>query len=161
MLFTGFCIFQILSIMEGRKNIVSHKGTVTKVEDGRVYVNIQTASACASCHIKGSCNLSGTSPKVVEVTTDKKQYKPGDVVEVYFSESLGYRALFLGYVLPFIVLMVTLIGLLELTNNEAIAGLSAIGILIPYYIILYFRREKIRKTFSFQIQKPKDNYYFA
>ncbi|MFC2152872.1 SoxR reducing system RseC family protein, partial [Bacteroidota bacterium] len=61
--------------------------------------------------------------------------------------------LFLGYVLPFILVLSLLIVLTTITENEAVAGISALAILVPYYLILFLLKDKIRKKFTFTINK--------
>lgn len=70
-----------------------------------------------------------------------------------FRESEGVKALFYGYLLPFILVLFALILSFETTGNEALAGLSALGILIPYYIILYFFRHSLKRAFNFELEK--------
>jgi len=40
---------------------------------------------------------------------------------------------------------------LEVTGDELLGGLAALGMLVPYYLLLYFFRERIKKSFSFTI----------
>jgi sigma-E factor negative regulatory protein RseC len=65
----------------------------------------------------------------------------------------GYKALLLGYVLPFILLMIVLITFLSIEGSELLAGILALLILVPYYTGLYFLRDRIKKTFSFSVSK--------
>ena len=43
--------------------------------------------------------------------------------------------------------------MLSITENELLAGLTALGALLPYYLIVYLTKDKLRKTFSFSIKK--------
>jgi sigma-E factor negative regulatory protein RseC len=45
--------------------------------------------------------------------------------------------------------------LLQTTGNESLAALAALGILVPYYGILYLLKEKIKQTLNFSIRKLK------
>ena len=67
-------------------------------------------------------------------------------------KSLGGVAVFLGYILPFILLMLVLLLVLLISGNEGLAGLLAIAAMIPYYWLLYIFRDKLKRTFSFSIQ---------
>ena len=40
-----------------------------------------------------------------------------------------------------------------LTGKDGLSGLVAIGILIPYYLCLYFFRDKLKNKFTFIIKK--------
>jgi len=66
-------------------------------------------------------------------------------------ESLGLKALLYGYVIPFLLVLVTLIIVYSAKGNEILAGLFSIGILIPYYTILYFLRHYFKKVFKFEL----------
>ena len=53
-------------------------------------------------------------------------------------KSMGYKALILGYILPLLVFLVVLIILAAFSVDEIYAGLGALVILIPYYLMLWF-----------------------
>lgn len=91
--------------------------------------------------------------KEVEIGSFQGNYVPGQEVSVVFRESLGFKALFYGYVLPFILVLCMLIVVFSVTNNEAVAGLSALGILLPYYATLYFFRQIFKKIFKFELEE--------
>lgn len=132
---------------------IEHRGRIDSIDGNKINVNFLAMSGCASCHAKGACTAGDMQEKSVEVFDFSKQYKIGDEVNVTLKQSLGYRALFLGYLLPFMLVLFILIILTELTNNEAIAGVSSLAVLVPYYLGLYFLRNKIRKKFTFTISK--------
>ena len=97
--------------------------------------------------------MSDMKEKEVEIDNWKGTYARGEFVEVIASESQGFRALFVAYILPLIILLFTLIILLQTTGNESLAALAALGILVPYYGILYLLKEKIKQTLNFSIRK--------
>ena len=80
-------------------------------------------------------------------------YLPDNVV-VLMKKSMGYGALFLGYVFPFILVITVLIILAALPVTELIAGLGSLAILIPYYLVLYFFRNRISNKFEFSVKAP-------
>lgn len=57
-----------------------------------------------------------------------------------------------GYFLPFILVIISLLIIYKITKNQAVAGLISLTILIPYYIILYFLRKKMKSSFLFAIK---------
>lgn len=75
------------------------------------------------------------------------------MVTVIFRESSGLRALFLGYVLPFLILLITLIIAIEVTGNELFGGVIALALLVPYYFALYFTKDKLKKIFTFELEE--------
>ncbi len=131
---------------------IEHKGVVSEIGNNLILVDLSVRSACAACHAKGVCGVDSTQ-KTIEVRTDKTSFKVGDTVNVIMQESLGMKALFLGYILPFIVLVTVLFVLLELGFNELISGLISIASLLPYYLILYFFKDRIKREFNFDIEK--------
>ncbi|MGE5420275.1 MAG: SoxR reducing system RseC family protein [Chloroflexota bacterium] len=132
-------------------DVINHEGVVTGNSGTSVTISISSQSACAGCHAKGSCNMLGTEEKIVEV---KGNYnvKPGDVVSVLMSRSMGFAALALGYLLPFLVVLSILVLMISLRVPELTAGLLSIGALLPYFLILYFFRERLREKFVFTLK---------
>lgn len=135
---------------------IEHTGIVSEVKDNELKVNILQASACAKCSVSGACDISEETEKIISIhNLNPGAYKPGEKVNVFYRQSLGFRALFLGYLLPFLIVLTSLIILTTITQNEGLSGLVALGLLAPYYLILYFTKDKIKKTFAFSIEKIK------
>lgn len=132
---------------------IEHKGIIQSIQGDKITVGFVALSGCASCHAKGFCSAADMQEKSIEVHANPDQFKIGDQVSVILKQSLGFRAVWLGYVLPFILVLTILIVLSEITGNEAISGLGALSVLVPYYLILLIFRKKIQKKFSFNIQK--------
>jgi positive regulator of sigma E activity len=130
---------------------IEHEGKVQKSDSKSVLIRISSASACSDCHAEGSCKLSGVSEKIIEVPGNYN-LSPGDNVTVLMKKSLGYAALFLGYVIPLILVMSILITLVALPVPEVTAGLGSLAVLIPYYLALYFYKNRISKKFIFSIK---------
>ncbi len=138
---------------EKLKNI-EHTGTVEDISSDIVSVKIQPRTACGSCKSKLYCGLKDVDDKVIEITTNKaKEYKIGQEVTITLKESLGYKALMIGYLIPLIILMVALIPMMLITNNEPLSALVAVSLMVPYYTIVYVKRNKLRKTFNFYIKE--------
>jgi sigma-E factor negative regulatory protein RseC len=135
------------------EELVSHRGIITEIEPDIIRVCIIAESACAACHAKGFCSVADQKEKVIEARNRKpNSYKIGDNVQVTMKKVTGLKAVLYGYFLPFIILMITLLLIFEITGNQAIAGLSALGILVPYYFGLYLLREKLKSGFEFEVR---------
>jgi len=132
---------------------IDHEGTILEIKDGKITVGIVNMSACAGCHAKGACTMSDMKEKSIDVIDYTNRFTTGEKVKLTYQESLGWFALFLAYVLPFILVLLTLFISTAITNNELISGLLALAILLPYYIILSFFKGRLKKTFSFTIEK--------
>ncbi len=133
---------------------IYHSGIISEISKEKILVSIITHSACASCNVKGMCNISEMKEKIVEVNHQPGvSYKVGEEVTVLMKKSLGSQAVFLAYIFPFLLMVVVLITLINLTGNEGLSGLISIGILVPYFFIIYMLRDKFSKKFVFVIRK--------
>ncbi len=132
---------------------IKHIGFVKKVNPASLIVSIINQSACSACHAKGSCTVADFQEKDIEIAnTSGKVYRPGEEVSVIFKESQGFTALFYGYILPFVLVLLTLITAVSVIESELIGGILALAILIPYYITLYIFRHLLKKVFTFEIE---------
>lgn len=134
-------------------NKIKHSGVIEKVMDDSVQVRIVQTSACASCKVAGYCNASESKEKLVDVFhIDTRGLNVGDVVTVTASTQVAAHALLFGFGLPFVVLVVVLVVVLQLTGNEGYAALSGLAALFPYYGVLHLLRNRIRDRLSFAIE---------
>lgn len=132
---------------------VEHKGRIESINGDKISVSFIAYSGCASCHAKSYCSPSNMEEKSVEVTDFSNQYAVGEDVHVVMNQNLGFKAIWLGYIQPLLFVILTLIILTEITGKEALSGLVAIAVLIPYYLTLYLFRKKLKQSFTFTIQK--------
>ena len=138
--------------MSNTVNEIIHPGVIMLINGHIAEVMILSKSACSSCQVKGACNMSEMEEKKVFVTLPPEHaYKSGQQVNVVMTQSLGNFAVFLGYILPFIILLITLVSFIGMGFGEGIAGLFSLLILVPYYFILHKSKEKLSRKFSFQI----------
>ena len=132
---------------------ITHSGVVDSVEDGRVHVRIVQTSACAACKVASYCNASESKEKMIDVYCDNvAAYKVGQQVTVSTSGQVAAKALLWAFGVPFVLLMVVLVLVLLLTGNEGWAALGALVALVPYYIILWLLRDKMREQLAFRIE---------
>ncbi|WP_439431305.1 SoxR reducing system RseC family protein [Segatella copri] len=135
-------------------NKIKHAGVVDGVEGECVRVRILQSSACSACKVAAHCNASETKEKIIDVMdADASHYQKGDQVMVVADTAVGFRASLYGYLLPLILMVVTLVGVLAATHSEGLAAVSALGILIPYYFLLFLMRNKLRNRLSFTLER--------
>lgn len=137
--------------MSGKE--ITHEGIIQEVRDDNITVSFISQPACSSCNIKNGCTLAGSEERNFEIISEGNKYHVGEKVNVILSQSNGFRAVFLGYILPLLIVGISLILLLKTSKNEAFAGLVSIGMLIPYYLILWGLRGVIKKNFKFRLVK--------
>jgi sigma-E factor negative regulatory protein RseC len=129
------------------------KGIIESLNDNRITVRIDRGSACGHCSAQGLCNLAESTERIIEVNNSTESYAVGEWVQVTMSRSMGNKAILLGYFIPFILLISTLLILSALGLPDWIAGLFSLFILVPYFVLIYIFRERLRRTFSFSIHK--------
>lgn len=130
--------------------LIRHSGTIVKIEKSYLHVSIIAKSACNSCRAKTMCNPGDLKEKIVEIkVSDTSKYQLGQELQVGMSQSNGNLAVILGYVMPFVLLIGSLLIFSQIIYNEAVVGILTLFILIPYYISLYFFRNRLKKTFQF------------
>jgi len=131
---------------------VRHTGIVERIGDECVAVRIVQTSACSECRAKAHCGAAESKEKVVEVFgADGSRLSVGQKVDVIATTGVAMRAVLLAFGWPFLLMIVVLFAVYAYTGNDVAACLAAIGSLVPYYLILYYAREKLREKLTFRI----------
>lgn len=128
------------------------EGIVDDITSTLVYVKIAASTACSGCHIKGGCGISGAQQRTITVPSAGLFYHKGERVKVLIENKQGLTAVFIGYVMPFIVALLALFAVAPI-YGEALAGILSLVLIGIYYIALYFLRDKIKKQFTFTLSK--------
>ncbi len=132
---------------------ITHKGRIVAIDPEITTIEIISEAACASCHAKGLCGLGEQKVKRIEVRTSAwTPRQVGDEVEVVLKKAMGYKAVFIAYGMPLVVLFVALMVLNALGVGELYAGLGAIGAVILCYLVIFLFRNKISKDYSFYLK---------
>ena len=135
-------------------DIIKHRGIVEKVEGAHVVVRIVQTSACAACSAKGLCNASESKEKQIDVFEAGASYRIGEEVVLCGSTSMGMRAVFLAFGIPMLLLLFALFVSMQVTEGDAlVSSLVALFAVVPYYLVIYFMKDKLNRTFSFTIEK--------
>lgn len=133
---------------------IEHSGTIERIEGSTILVRIEQESACAGCHAKGLCSAGERKDKIIEVTTDNPNaYQVNEKVMVCAGLSLGLQAVLLAFVFPLIIVVAAILSGNYLHWSESTSGTVGLLMLIPYYVILYYFRERIKKKFVFTLKK--------
>lgn len=133
---------------------IKHSGVVESVEEGRIRIRILQTSACAGCKVAGHCHAAEAKEKMVDVyqVPSGHQLKLGMTVTVCASSQVAARALLLGFGIPFLLLVGVVFFMSMLKVEEAWAALAGLAAMIPYYIILYFLRGRLREKLTFTLE---------
>lgn len=132
---------------------ITHPGIIKNLSAFKAEVSIITNSACASCEAKSSCSISETKEKIIEVSLSSGEtYKSGQHVMVEMKQSIGTWAVLLGYFFPFLFVLLGLIVFTSIGTDEGLAALFSLGLLVPYYLVLYLTRSHIKKRFIYTME---------
>ena len=132
---------------------ISHEGIVTKITNDELEIKILAQSACAACHAKSACGMGEQAEKILTVPRPKdRDFTLNQKVNVRMSIGQGNKAAVLAYLIPIVLLLAVLFVCLGFGVSEGLSALISIIALIPYYIVLYLQRDKLKKRFEYTIE---------
>lgn len=135
-------------------NIIEHIATVVAVEPGRVDVEIAVQEACQACKAKAMCGVETGQHRVVSVFTQYAEaYRVGESVMVQATKSMGIKAAVYAYVIPFFLLFICLLVMIECGAGETVSGLCSLAAVGVYYLILGLMKKKFEKEIIFKLKK--------
>lgn len=132
------------------------KGIINSIQEHKFRILIIQQTPCSVCNLKGGCTLSGKQDKIIETESQDTSLKVGDVVQLSCRKSIGLMAVFLAFVMPFILILITLIILNSIFPNEIISGGIALFVLVPYYLVLSLYTKRSKTKFKFEIIKENE-----
>ena len=137
-----------------REKSVAHKGTIIEITPECIRVEIINKSMCAACHAKGFCSAGDTKDKIIDVEYyNNGEFAVGDEVEVIMNRSMGFKAVWISYVVPLVILLIFLLTLQGLGFSELHSGLFALLSVCVYYLLVYLFKDKLANKFVFTIVK--------
>lgn len=136
-------------------NIITHQGIVENINGSQITVRIIQTSACAACSVKGHCSSADSKEKLVDVTDFSSAFKVGDPVLLIGATSMGMTAVLLAFVLPFILIVLSLFIFMSVMHNELYAALTSLAVLVPYYYVLWMNKTRLKQKLSFTIKPIK------
>lgn len=137
-----------------RKNEIKHVGRILEITPESTTVEIIVSSACSACHAKKLCGMAEEQDKVIMLPTDPyAEHKVGDEVVLMTKMTMGFKAVWISYVIPLAILMVLILSLTTLIPNEVARALTALGGVALYYFIIWLFRDKLSNEFLFYIKE--------
>lgn len=132
---------------------IEHSGIVEQIDGDQIKVLIMQQSACSECHAKSLCSVADKKEKIIEVISSDPTLKVGDRVIIYGESSIGLQAVLLAFIIPFVLIFLALLIFQHFIENELMAGILALLVLVPYYLILFLSNKRLNKKFQFKIKK--------
>ncbi len=134
--------------------MIEHRGIIEKISGNTLSVRILQKSACSECHAKNLCMAADHKEKIIDINDYTGDYSINQQVVIEGKESIGYRAVWWAFVLPLLILVAMLVLAATVWDMAEIpSALLSMAALAPYYLMLYFLRDKMQKTFRFTIKK--------
>jgi sigma-E factor negative regulatory protein RseC len=134
--------------------LLEHKGIVSEIGEKLVEVEFVTESACSECKAKGLCGEEEGNGRFVTVYEPMAQYfVVGEEVIIGVSEVMGMKAALWAYIIPFFILLGGLVITSQLGWDDLTSGLSSLGAMCLYYVVLWFFRRRIEKEIVFKVRK--------
>jgi len=137
--------------MYGRS--ITHEGVIEEISDKKLFIRLSRLPACSDCHAKGICSVPDSADGEVMVADRKNGIRKGDHVMVSITRSHAYRALIIGYILPFLLVLGTAILFSAFQAREWLTALLALAVLVPYYLLVRQLSARIERTFTFSVTK--------
>ena len=135
------------------ENPIRHDGIIESIEAGHVQVRILQTSACAGCKVAAHCTTAEAREKLIDVgVTDSSHWQVGQQVVVTTESTMAGRALLIGFGLPLLLMLLTLVVAMAARCSEGLSALLMIGVLVPYYAVVWLCRHRLARTISFQIE---------
>lgn len=132
---------------------ISHTGRVKEITPEWITVEIVSESACSACHAASICSLSESVTKEIRVPFDLRDWEIGEEVEVCLKKTMGYKAVWISYVAPLILMFATILATSAAGVSELFCGLSGIGVVVLYYLVIFLFRNTLRNEYTFYINK--------
>lgn len=127
--------------MEGKN--ICNTGIVKAILDQALLVEMDRQSACSGCHAKSVCLSGQQKLETLKVNVENpSDFQVGETIDIYMEKSAGWKAIFVAYMLPAIILFVTLFLTAHLTGNELIAFFVAMAAIVLYYLLLWLLNKK-------------------
>ena len=97
--------------------------------------------------------MAATSQTMTIKDKNHQNYAIGEKVNVSINTSLGMKAVLLAYILPLLVLMLSLAVGFNCFSSELLQVAAALIPTVLYYIILYRFRRRIEQQFQLTVSK--------
>lgn len=135
---------------------ICRDGIVRKIEDGCLLVEITISSACGQCRAKSICMPSERKQELIEAQNPYNQtFTIGEVVTLNLQSSAGRKAVVLGYLMPFVVLLASFLLTFLLTDKEWIPVLVSLACTFLYFVVLYRFKKRMDEQFTFYVTKKE------
>lgn len=124
------------------------------VDGNKVTVLFVQNSACSGCHAKALCSggSSESAEKKVVANSYGVPYQIGDKVKVIVAGGLAWSAVVIAFVVPLILVFITLFTVVKVTGNEVVGCLGTLAMLAVYYFFVWTMRDSLERKVEFTLE---------
>ena len=144
------------NLMRKVTEVIRHEGVVERISDNICYVRFLQSSACSGCAAQRLCNSSESKEKIITIPLNGIKVEVGETVNVEGTVVQGLRAVYICYLLPLLLMVISLFAGVKM-GGDLMGVLLSLCILAVYYGVLYVFRNRIGEHFGFIIRKIGTN----
>ena len=133
---------------------VTHEGVIEKISEKQCFIRLSRQPACAGCGAKSICSVPDSTGGEIMITDREPGMTAGDRVIVSITSRKAYKALVLGYVLPAILVILTMVLFSVCGTREWLTAVASLSVLAPYYLLIRLLGARMENSFRFSISKP-------
>ena len=131
---------------------IRHCGVIESISGNRARIRTLRSSACESCEAKAGCSGKRGMELRVDVVDDRlAAHRPGDRVVVEIPAKSGRQAVAIGFGLPLVAFVATLLALHAAGTSDGRAAMAGIAAIAVYYLILYALRKRLNRHFTIHL----------
>lgn len=113
---------------------MKQEAIITKIEGDTITAQITCADACKSCKAASMCGTD--KQKTITLVEVDTQRAVGDHISLELERGAGLRAVAVAYLVPVALAIALLLVMQALGVSDMVAGLSALGLIVVYYILI-------------------------
>lgn len=142
--------------MQKVTDVIKHTGVVEAINGNNCYVRILQHSACSGCSAQRLCNSSESKEKIITVLLNGEDVLVGETVNIEGTVVQGLRAVYICYMIPLVLLIVSVYLGVRL-SGDMLGVILSLGVLAIYFVVLYLFRNSIGEHFAFTLHKISNN----
>lgn len=136
--------------------VIRHEGVVERISSNMCYVRILQNSACSGCAAHRLCNSSESKEKIITTPLNGVEVEVGETVNVEGTVVQGLRAVYICYLIPLLLMVLSLFAGVKMMG-DLMGILLSLTVLAVFYSVLYVFRDNIGEHFGFTIRKISKN----
>lgn len=132
---------------------VEHIATITSIRSGAISVELSPGHNCNGCGIAAMCGAKGETIALELRVNDASLFAVGERVRLIANDRSTWRAIWIGLLVPSLLLCAAVIGLLAAGIGQLVVACVGVAVVAVYYASLYMFRSRVVDRLSWTIEK--------